>query len=38
MDVESLPLENTHLLFAKYFLLKMDCSEDIFRHLLDIAN
>ena len=29
-------LKNTRLLFAKYFLLRMDCSEDIFTHLLDI--
>ena len=36
MNVESLPLENTRLLFAKYFLLRMDCSEDIFMHILDI--
>ena len=36
MDVESLPFENTHLLFAKNFMFRMDCSKDIFTHLLDI--
>ena len=36
MDVDSLLLENTCLLFVEYFLHRRDCSGDIFTYILDI--